>query len=228
MSLLTEPIRISDVLLFEEGEAMNYVRDAVTVVSGTPNCVVGQVMGQISIGTATSAVKASGANTGAGTCIIDGTTPVLSNAKVGIYTVRVLAVGTFIVKDPKGVIVGDATYGAGATVTFADQIKFAFADDASTHYVVGDGFDITVAAGSGKWTQVAPAAVDGSANAAGVLISPATSASADAAAVAVTRGPAILKLNGLTWTSGMNSGQKTTAIAQLQALGITTRTDYGV
>ena len=95
MSLITEHIRITDVLLYEAGEEINYVRDAITLVSGTPASVTGQILGQITIGTATSAVKASGANTGAGTLVVDVTTPVEPFANVGIYTVRVPVVGTF-------------------------------------------------------------------------------------------------------------------------------------
>lgn len=228
MSLITETKRVSDVLLFEKGEEFNYTRDQITVINGTAASVVGQVLGQITIGAATSAAK-SGGNTGAGTLVLDVTTPILANASVGIYTVRVPVVGTFIVTDPKGVVIGDAIYAAGATVTFSDRIKFAFHDDVSTHYVAGDGFDITIAAGSGKWAQVAPAAVDGTQNAAGILITPFTATlGADFTGVAVTRGPAILKSSGIAYTSGMTTPQKTAAVAQLQALGITTRTDYGV
>jgi hypothetical protein len=228
MSLITEQIRISDVLLFEAGEDLNYTRDAITVVSGTAASVTGQVLGPISLGAATSAVKASGANTGVGTLVVDVTTPVLAFAVAGLYTVRVSAVGTFIVTDPKGVILGTVAYGAGATVTFADRIKFAFHDDVTTHFIIGDGFDVTIAAGSNKYAQVAPAAADGSQNAAGVLLVYANASAGDVTAIAVTRGPAILKANGLTWTAGMTSGQKTAALAQLQALGILNRQDYGV
>lgn len=226
---VNELARVSDVLLFEEGEEVNWVREAVTVISGTVASKLGQVLGKITIGAATSAAK-SGGNTGAGTLVMDVTTPILVGAQVGIYTVRVLAVGTFIVKDPNGSVVGDATYGAGATVTFSDQIKFAFADDASTHYVAGDGFDITIAAGSGKYTQVTPAAVDGSAVAVAVLLTDAFTATlgADKSVVAVTRGPAIMKANGLQWTSGMSAPQIATATAQLATHGILVRTDYGV
>ena len=195
-------------------------------MSGTATCLLGQVMGKIILGAASKAVKAGG-NTGAGTLTLDATTPVLANAKVGIYTVRVVAVGTFIVIDPYGVSVGEGIYGAGGSVTFADQVKFAFTDDGSTHYVVGDGFDITIAAGSGKYAQVTPAALDGSAVAAAVLLQAALP-TADVQAVAVVRGPAIFKLNGLQWTSGMTAPQKTAAVAQLAAAGMTTRTDYGV
>ncbi|HYX47874.1 MAG TPA: head decoration protein, partial [Sphingomicrobium sp.] len=67
-----------------------------------------------------------------------------------------------------------------------------------------------------------------SAVAAGVLLVATDASSADKTAVAVVRGPAILKTTNLSYTSGMNAGQKTTALAQLAALGITARTDYGV
>jgi hypothetical protein len=46
-------------------------------------------------------------------------------------------------------------------VTFSDRVKFAFTDDGSTHFIVGDGFDITVAAGTGKYILSALAGVDG-------------------------------------------------------------------
>ncbi len=129
MSTITENPRVTDVLLFEEGEEFNFVRDQITLASGTPASVVGQVLGKITA--------------------------------------------------------------------------------------------------SGKYTQVAPAASDGSQNAAAVLLVAADASAADVVAVAVTRGPAILKSGGLAWTSGMTGTQKTTALGQLQALGMPNRTDYG-
>jgi hypothetical protein len=224
MSLLTETARISDVLLFEEGEEFNYVRDQITLVSGGAACVIGQVLGKITVAGAT---ETHAGNTGNGAMTLDVTTPVLANAKAGVYTVKCTAAaangGTFRVFDPLGEVLGDVAVAA----TFADQIKFVIADGA-TDFIVGDTFLVTVAAGSGKWVQVTPAALDGSAVAAGICILAANPTSADALSVAVARGPAILKAGGVVYTSGMTTPQKATALAQLQALGITTRTDYGV
>lgn len=220
MSLITENPRISDALLFEKGEEINYVRDAITLISGGAACIIGQVLGQITKGAITSAVKASGANTGNGTCTA---LSLGASAKVGLYQLRMTAATTFVITDPNG---AELTPGNNGAYTDA-QINLTITAG-GTPFVAGDGFDVTVAAGSLKWTQVAPAAVDGSQNAAGVCIEAGNPASADVASVAVTRGPAILKLNGLAWTSAMTSGQKTTALAQLQVLGITNRTDYGV
>ena len=163
---------------------------------------------------------AKGGNTGNGTCTA------LTNgliAKVGAYTLTFLTATTFTVGDPNGVALPNGVNGAYTDA----QINFTITAG-GTAFVAGDGFTITVAAGSGKWTQVGPANVDGSQAAAGVCILAGNPTSADTLSVAVTRGPAILKLNGLAWTAGMTSGQKTAAIAQLQALGITVRADYGV
>jgi len=98
---------------------------------------------------AASAVKASGANTGNGTFVLDGTTPVLANAVPGVYTLRNIEAvtngGKFQLLDPTGKSLG--TYiivaGAGGTITISDQIKGVLTDG-STDFVVGDGFDITV------------------------------------------------------------------------------------
>lgn len=134
----------------------------ITLVTGQ-NLVRGSVLGKITAAAATSAAKAGG-NTGNGTLTLDATTPVKSNAKVGIYRVRFAIAatnnGTFVVEDPDGIVIGNVVMAAGAGA-HDDGIKFAIADG-STDFIVGDGFDITVAAGSGKYTLSLAAAVDGS------------------------------------------------------------------
>ena len=51
---INEVPRITDVLFFEEGAGINFVRDVITVVSGTLASTVGQVLGRI---TATGSFK---------------------------------------------------------------------------------------------------------------------------------------------------------------------------
>ena len=224
MATVNELARPSDVLLFEEGEEVNLVRSAITVISGTAACKTGQVMGQITMAGAT---ETHAGNTGNGAMTLDAS-PVLANAKPGIYTVKCVTAatnsGTFQVIDPNGNGLGQYIVAAAA---FANGIKFTIADG-STDFIVGDTFLVTVAAGSLKWTQVTPAALDGSQYAAGVLLFPVNAVSADASGVIVARGPSILKTGGIVYTSGMTTPQKTTALAQLLALGIQSRTDYGV
>ena len=47
MALLTEPKRITDVLLYQAGIDYSYVTDQITVVSGAPAPSVGMVLGKI-------------------------------------------------------------------------------------------------------------------------------------------------------------------------------------
>lgn len=137
---------------------LKLVTDNVTIGAGT--LVRGTVLGAITIGAATSAAK-SGGNTGNGTLTLDVTTPKLTGVQVGVYTVRCTAAasnsGTFRVTAPDGNVLGDVAVAA----TFSNQIKFVIADGA-TDFIVGDGFDITVAAGSGNYIQSVKTAVDGS------------------------------------------------------------------
>jgi hypothetical protein len=126
----------------------------------------GTVMGKITLGAAASAAKAGG-NTGTGTFVLDGVTPVLANAKAGVYTLRCIIAaansGTFVLTDPKGVVVGEFIIpaGAGNNVAIANQIKGVLTDG-GVDFIVGDGFDITIAAGSGKYVPAVATALDGS------------------------------------------------------------------
>lgn len=145
----------------------------VTVPSGTAAMVRGTLLGKITIGTAASAAK-SGGNTGTGTCVMDGTTPVLTSARVGIYTLRCTVASTnaatFRLVDPTGRVLGDYAFsGSGASVTIANQIKCAVTDG-GTDFAVGDGFDITVAAGSGNYIKAVSTATDGSADPDAILV----------------------------------------------------------
>lgn len=133
-----------------------------TLLSGQ-NRTRGALLGKVTLGAASSAAK-SGGNTGTGTLTMDVTTPVLANAIPGIYTVRCIAAatnnGTFRIEDPLGRVLGDVVMAGGAGA-WSDQIKFALADS-GTDFIVGDGFDVTIAAGSGKYLLSLAAAVDGS------------------------------------------------------------------
>jgi len=72
---------------------------------------------------------------------------------------------------------------------------------------------------SGKYAPLNPAASDGSAEAAGILAAPVDAVGADAPAAAVVRDALIIGEH-LAWPAGITAPQKTTALAQLDALGI--------
>lgn len=156
----------------------------ITLLSGQ-NCVRGALLGKIVNGTATSAAK-SGGNTGNGTLTVDATTPVKAGAKAGVYQVRFTVAatnnGTFTVADPDGFVIGTVVMAAGAGA-FDNDIKFAVADG-STDFVVGDGFDVTVAAGSGKYVLSLAAANDGSQIPDAILADDCDATSADKVTVA--------------------------------------------
>ena len=75
---------------------------------------------------------------------------------------------------------------------------------------------------SGKYKALAPAAVDGSEAAAGILYDAVDASAADAEGVAVVR---LAEVNAaeLVWPAGITAGQKTTALGQLAALTIIAR-----
>lgn len=200
----------------------NLSRDNAVLITGQ-NLKAGAVLGKITVGAAVSAAKAGG-NTGNGTLTLDVATPVRPGAKVGVYAVRCIAAaannGTFRVEDPDGNVLGDVVMAAGAGA-FDDDIKFALADGAAD-FIVGDGFDVTVAAGSGKYTQLAPAAANGSQSAAAILLADVDATAADVACAVVAR-QAEVNGNELTWPGGITADQTAAARAQLAQLGILVR-----
>lgn len=107
------------------------------------------VLGLVTLGASAAAAKAGG-NTGTGTFVLDATTPLQARAKVGTYALRCIAAaangGTFRIEDPDGIVLGDVAIagGAGGTVVVNEHIKGVLTDGA-TDFIVGDGFDVTVA-----------------------------------------------------------------------------------
>jgi hypothetical protein len=95
-----------------------------------------------------------------------------------VWTLRCVAIavasnndGLFELRDPDGITRG--TYaiptGGGGSVTVDDGVKGALVDG-STNFILGDGFDITVPAGTGYATLSAAAAEDGSDKPMGILL----------------------------------------------------------
>jgi len=97
-----------------------------------------------------------------------------------------------------------------------DEVTVVSGQNLNTGAVIG------IITASGKVTQLAPAANDGSQNAAGVLLLDVDASAADKGGVIIAR-HAICSDNGLAWPAGITGPQKTAAIAQLKALGILVR-----
>ncbi|WP_209426716.1 head decoration protein [Pararhodobacter sp. SW119] len=75
----------------------------------------------------------------------------------------------------------------------------------------------------GKFTPLAPGASNGSQNAAGILWGHADATDADAPAVVLVRGPAIVNRHEIVWPDGATEGQIATATTALAGLGIILR-----
>ncbi len=75
----------------------------------------------------------------------------------------------------------------------------------------------------GKYTALAPAATNGSQNAAGLLWAGVDASAADAPGVVVLRGPAIVNRHEIVWPEGATEAQITAATTALAALGIILR-----
>lgn len=161
------------------GGNQGLVSESGTLLTGQ-NLLRGALLGRIKLGAASAAAKAGG-NTGNGTLTMDATTPLLAGAQAGVYTVRCITAaannGTFRITAPDGDVLGDVVMAAGAG-TFSNQVKFALADGASD-FIVGDGFDITVAAGTGKYVLSLAAAVDGSQEPEAILVDDVDATAAD-------------------------------------------------
>lgn len=76
---------------------------------------------------------------------------------------------------------------------------------------------------SGKYVPLAPAANDGSQNAAAVLAEDLAESVADQEGITIRRG-AVLNAAALVWPAGATTNQKAAALAQLEALGIVAET----
>ena len=75
----------------------------------------------------------------------------------------------------------------------------------------------------GKHTTLAPAATNGSQNAAGILWDAADASIADAPGVVLLRGPAIVNRHEIIWPDGANEAQITAATTALATIGIILR-----
>jgi hypothetical protein len=164
--------------LFVSGSGIPIVTDSGTVAISAA-LTRGSVLGKITIGAATAVVNGpgeAGANTGNGTLTMDATTPILAGAKAGIYTAMVVRaalaqVGTTpavpaqkaIVefKDPDGNLLEVIDLATTPGNTVANQLKFVILEG-ETPFAAGDGFKVTVAAGSGEYKLVNSASIDGS------------------------------------------------------------------
>lgn len=89
------------------------------------------------------------------------------------------------------------------------------------NYITGTPVGKVTATGIHK--QIAPGATDGSQTAVGILVLDTVAVAGTKAAI-IKRGDHVVAGELLAWPAGISAAQKTAALAQLEALGIVSRT----
>ncbi|MDE3023837.1 MAG: head decoration protein, partial [Pseudomonadota bacterium] len=152
--------------------------------------------------------------------------------QLGVYSLRIVtaatSAGDFELLDPQGKLVG-----IGHVAAAFNQGGFSFTlATGATSFVVNDTFAITVS-GTEKYKLVDATAVDGSQVAKAVYIADnagnsgdvAIALNTDTAVLALTRGPAVVSANALSYAATVNTTPLKNALyAQLKALGIIVET----
>ncbi|BBK30579.1 bacteriophage lambda head decoration protein D [Stella humosa] len=220
MTAKTLPAAAGDWLKHESDP--RFTRERVVLLSsGSARTIPsGTVLGRIA--TATPATAAAvGGNTGNGAM---GAVAVGAGAEPGTYRLRIFAAatdgGTYAVTAPDGRLVGIGRVGSAFA---GGGLAFTLADGA-TDFALGDSFTIAVAAGSGKLVELDPAGTQGTARPAAILVDPVlVPAAGDAAGLALVRGPALVRADGLSWPDDHEPGEVAAGLADLERLGIVAR-----
>jgi len=187
--------------------------------TGTYTVSASQTASSTTITATAAAATAWSANTGTGTV---GAITVTTGVKLGTYKLAIVEpgtnVGTFTVTGPDGVLIGT---GVVASPFSAGGLAFTVSD--ATDFVAGDGFDIVVAAGDGKYVAYDDDSTDGSDVAAGILIYPVDATSADQDAVIIAR-LAEIDSARLVWAATNDANDKTAGLADLATATVIART----
>ena len=220
MNAHAEPTNLGDVL---KCEAPNlYSREAVTVLAGDGAERVLKAGAVIARRSRTEVTVAAGdGNTGDGEATLSD--PALGQlAEAGLYRLACITAGadggTFQVLSPKGYRLPDLTVGEAYA---GGHLNLTVADGA-TDFAVGDTFAIEVS-GDGKVVGLDPAAVDGTAEAIGIVAYDVTALDgADTEVTAILR-DAVLASRAIVWPAGIGETARAVAIANLEARGILVR-----
>jgi hypothetical protein len=168
--------------------------------------------------TAVGATIAAFAHNASGTGVI-ASVALSAGVKPGVYTVTMVeegtAVGTYVVEDPDGVLVGTGVVAAaftGGGLTFT-------VPDGTPDFKAGEGFTITVLPGSGEYTALNLAAANGANVAAGILYAPVDATDAPTPCC-VNNWDTDVNGDEIVWPTAITAAQIATATAQLAALRI--------
>jgi len=219
MTTLTEKFHSGGFLVTEANGRRS--RGVGTILSGAGVVLTGAVVGKITVAGVTSAAFAGNTGDGAMGAITGG-----AGRKVGVYKLVIIEpaanAGKFSVEDPDGITIGTGTV---AVAFSAGGLAFTLADGAAD-FIAGDGFNLTVAAGSLKYVPYDPDGTDGRQIAAAILWGTGgdsvDATSADKSATLIVR-DAEVNTSELVWGAGVDAGEQATGLSHLTALGIVAR-----
>ena len=220
MNAHAESTTLGDVLKYEAPNL--YSREAVTVLAGDGEDRMLKVGAAIAARTRSEVtVTASAGNTGDSEATL--ADPALGAlAEVGAYRLACVTAGadggTFQVLSPRGYVLPDLTVGEAYE---GGHLNLTVADGAAD-FAVGDTFAIEIS-GDGKVAGLDPTAVDGTAEAIGIVAFDVTAPDgADTEVTAILR-DAVLADRAIVWPAGITEARKKAAIADLEARGILVR-----
>ena len=220
MNAYAETTTLGDVLKYEAPNL--YSREAVTVLAGAGEdrmLKVGAVIARRTRATVT--VTAGAGNTGDGEAA-PADPPLGALAEAGAYRLACITAGadggTFQVLTPRGYVLPDLTVG---TAYEGGHLNLTVADGAAD-FAAGDTFAIEVS-GDGKVVGLDPTAVDGTAEAIGIVAFDVTAPDgADTQVTAILR-DAVLADRAIGWPAGIGETARAVAIADLEARGVLVR-----
>lgn len=223
MTKFTEGRHPGEGLLSEAG--FHRSRGNAVIKAGSGKIEPGTILGKVTLGAATSAAKAG--NTGNGTLVLDSDTPLLAGAMPGVYAVRFVSATNFTLSDPTGRVVASLPIGGsnGNAASVANQLKFDLTQG-STGFAAGDGFDITVAAGSGKYApspDAPEAGIEGAETACAIALYGGDATSEDLA-ISIIERDAEWRIGAVVYDQSVdNDAKKLAKRTQLAAVGIILR-----
>ena len=220
MNAYSESTYLGDVLKCETPNL--YSRETVTVLAGDGEDRMLKAGAAIARRTrSTVTVTAGDGNTGDGAATL-ADPPLGVRAEVGIYRLACVTAGadggTFQVLSPKGYVLPDLTVG---TAYEGDHLNLTVADGAAD-FAAGDTFAIEIS-GDGKAVGLDPTAVDGTAEAIGIVAFDVTAPDGTDAEVTAILRDAVLADRAIVWPDGIGEARKNAAIADLEARGILVR-----
>lgn len=218
MPIIIQNKRLGDWLL-QESEAF-HSRGVGKIASGVGIVRTGMALGRVLVGAASAVAFAGNAGNGTMSAITVG-----AGAIAGVYKLYIVEpasnAGKFVVEDPTGKVVDIGTV---AVPFSAGGLGFTLADG-GTDFAAGDGFDITVAAGSQKLKPWTPDGTDGTQILAAFLIADKVDATVADVDAAILVRDALVDPQGLGWSAAVTTqNHRDTALAQAKTLGILSRT----